>query len=87
MNFPTTEALSSTVTAALTRMGVEVPAGDLEVRTPITGGVLTSVAAATPDNLDAAIPAAGGALAVAMRQCPLSHFVTAPPLAGEHAWN
>ena len=61
MTFPTTAELTTTVAGALTSIGVHLPIGDLEVRTPITGGVIASVATATPDDLDTAVAAANAA--------------------------
>ena len=61
MNFPTTAELATTVADALNSIGVDLPAGDVEVRTPITGGVIARVRAATPDDLAAAVAAAKAA--------------------------
>ncbi len=61
MNFPTTAELTTAVSDALSSIGVDLPAGDVEVRTPITGGVIARVRAATPEDVQTAVAAAKAA--------------------------
>ena len=61
--FPSTTEIADDVQRALKAIGVdtEAIAGDVEVRTPITGGVIFSVRTQTADDLDAAAAAAAEA--------------------------
>ena len=64
--FPTTTAIAADVGRALTSMGVDIDAaaGMTEVRTPITGGVIFSVATQTVADVEAAVTAAAEAFTV-----------------------
>ena len=61
--FPTTEQIAADVRQALKAMGVDTDAiaGDVEVRTPITGGVIFKVRTHTAEEVDAAVAAAAEA--------------------------
>ena len=56
-DFPSTAEITADVQRALKAIGVDVDgvAGDVEVRTPITGGVIFSVRSQTADDVDAAV--------------------------------
>jgi aldehyde dehydrogenase (NAD+) len=71
--FPTTAEITDEVERALKAVGVnaEAMAGDTEVRTPITGGVIFTVRIQTADDVDAAIASASEAF-------PLWREVPAP---------
>jgi aldehyde dehydrogenase (NAD+) len=58
--FPTTAEITDEVERALKAVGVDsgAVAGDTEVRTPITGGVIFTVRTQTADDVDAAIASA-----------------------------
>ena len=62
--FPTTAVITADVQRALKAMGVDADAvtGDVDVHTPITGGVIFSVRTQTADDVDAAVAAAARAL-------------------------
>ena len=61
--FPTTDEIAADVARALAAVGVDIAAvtGDTEVRTPITGGVIFSVATQSGPQIDAAVAAAAEA--------------------------
>src|SRR6185312_8817792 len=61
--FPTTDDIAADVARALAAVGVDIAAvtGDTEVRTPITGGVIFSVATQSGPQIDAAVAAAAEA--------------------------
>jgi aldehyde dehydrogenase (NAD+) len=69
--FPTTAEITADVQRALKAMGVDtdVVAGDVEVRTPITGEVIFSVRTQSAGDVDAAVAAAAEAFA-AWREVP-----------------
>jgi aldehyde dehydrogenase (NAD+) len=61
--FPTTDELTTDVLTALTAIGVDTVAvaGDTDVRSPITGGVIFRVRTQTPEDIAAAVGAAAEA--------------------------
>ena len=61
--FPTTDEIADDVARALAAVGVDIEAvaGNTQVRTPITGGVIFSVATQTGPQIDAAVAAAAEA--------------------------
>ena len=69
--FPSTAEITADVQRALKAIGVDtdVVAGDVEVRTPITGEVIFRSGATTADDVDAAVAAAAEAFRGLARRC------------------